>query len=314
MLAWLLPRPARLLVCGLTLMAWLSGGCGLVFQGTTQELLLSTQPPGARVHFQSQDVTSPATITVRRRFRDEAVLKAEADRYYPACQVVDCGAPKWIKVLDSIPAAIPLLIDVAFGTLGSCDVSSLRLEPLPEEGVQFTIPDDSILLSSYRRNFDICRYPYFFDPEFTRKASRIVVTAGGLQRAYKELGPVDFGREGSDVTQWTGIVVANVGVTEGVRTFSKATPAEINEILRRHALRLYGEAVDAVSNVAYETNPKNDVFGTGLAVHFTNQEADGTAGAVGIGSRLEDLIRARDKGLISPDEYNALRKKRMREC
>src|SRR6266850_845598 len=108
-------------IFALPLLASLSAGCGLVFQGTTQQILLSTQPPGAHVHFRSQDVTSPATVTVRRRFFGEAVLKADAPHYYPACQVVDCGTPKWIKVLDSLPAAIPLLIDVAAGTLGNCD-------------------------------------------------------------------------------------------------------------------------------------------------------------------------------------------------
>lgn len=61
--------------------------------------------------------------------------------------------------------------------------------------------------------------------------------------------------------------------THATRTFSKATPAEINRLLQLQALDQYGDKVDAVINVTYDSNPRNDVFGTGLAVHFVEGRA-----------------------------------------
>ena len=217
-----LPRDGRHLLPGAVVaLLWVTG-CGLVFHGTRQNILLTSEPPGARVTFREQEATTPSTITVNRRFIGNAVLKAELSEHYSACQIVDCGTPTWIKVLDSLPAAVPLLIDVAFGALGDCDVHHVILKHLPPEGVPFTIPPDETLISAVEEHdFDICRYPYFFDPEFARRASRIIVTAGGLQRSYTELGPVDLGREGSDVTQWTGLWVGNIGTTEAGGTFGE---------------------------------------------------------------------------------------------
>ena len=67
----------------------------------------------------------------------------------------------------------------------------------------------------------------------------------------------------------------------------------------------------AVINVAYETNPRNDVFGTGLAVQFATGDSARPSGSTE--GKLEDLTRAREKGLISEDEYRAVRTKLLRE-
>src|SRR5438067_78042 len=86
------------------LLTWVMAGCGLVFHGTRQNIALTSEPSGARVTFRDQEATTPSTIFVKRRFIGTAVLRADMPEHYSACQVVDCGTPTWIKVLDSLPA------------------------------------------------------------------------------------------------------------------------------------------------------------------------------------------------------------------
>jgi len=279
-------------------------GCGLVFQGFTQDVDLITHPPGAHVTFRSREATTPATLAVSRRFFGYATLRAEKEGHYSGCQIVSCATPTWIKVLDSLPAAVPLALDAALGTLGNCEPSSMALDPLPPGGVSFKLPGDGQLVSTFLRyRLDMCRHPYLYDPDFAKSAARILVTAGGLQRHYEELGAVDFGQAGADSISGVTVAFAGFASTQVTRTFSQATPAEVNELLRRRALRLYGDRVDAVINVAYETNPRHDVFGTGLAVRFVA----GGGEPLDIAARLEELERLRDRGLVTETEFNELR-------
>jgi len=285
--------------------ALMVNGCGLVFQGTRQNLALITEPAGADAVFRRTKAVTPATASVSRRSLGYFVYRASKDGYHPACKVIECGTPRWVKVLDSIPAAIPLLVDLAFGALSNCEPTSLSLDSVRPGDVAFGLPTDEDIVRARGQNFDLCQHPYLYDPAFATDASRILVTAGGLQRGYEELGAVDFGRMGGDWISWVTIPIGTqFTYTHISRSFSQATPGEVNELLRRRALRLYGNRVDAVINVAYQANPRHDVYATGLAVHFVAPKRSGSTSAEW---RLEELKRLLEKGLITEHEYQERR-------
>lgn len=283
--------------------AVLVSGCGLVFQGTSQTIHLTTQPEGATIQFRDTTTLSPATLTFSRRVRGLEKYQASKEGYQPACRLNDCGVPRWIKVWDSIPAAIPLLVDLAVGTLGNCDDQALTLEPLRPGDVPFELPSDVLTAGNEEAAQAACLFPYLYDQGFAAKAERIIVSSGPLQQPYELLGNVDFGKLGFDRTQGSGIAVQGFAFAWARRTFSKATPAEVNALLRKRALYQYGERVDALINVNYQTDPANNVFATAVAVHFTAVGAQsGSASA-----RLSELEKLHKAGLIDQREYEQKR-------
>jgi hypothetical protein len=286
-------------------------GCGLVFQGTTQTLRLSTQPEGAAVQLHGVKGTSPAIITLSRRVHGYEVYQASKPGYHPACQVIDCGAPRWVKALDGIPAALPLAFDAAVGTLGNCGDASLLLEPMRSGEIPFTLPDVEKALErdEDERNAEtgvaasMCAFPYLYDREFGTMAERIIVSTGDLRQPYELIGNVDFGKLGFDRTDAGAIAFKGLVWAWVQRTFSKAPPAEINMLLRKRALYQYGTRVDALINVNYQSDPANNVFATAVAVHFIGTAAPARDSA----ERLEALRQLREKGLIDQREYEQKR-------
>lgn len=281
--------------------AILQSGCGLVFQGTSQTIHLRTQPDGAAIRFGPITAISPAAITRSRRAHHPVIFRAEKVGYRPACKVNDCGAPRWIKVLDSIPAAIPLLIDLAAGSLANCDDDTLTLEPIRAGDATFSLPDLAAMQPGDVAA--VCAFPYLFDNGFAAQAARIIVSTGSIQQAHELIGNVDFGKLGFDRVDagsiwWSGIVWGRIR-----RTFAKATPGEVNELLRKRALYLYGERVDALINVNYQSDPANNVFATAVAVHFT----DGAPQSGSASTRLGELEKLHKSGLIDQREYEQKR-------
>lgn len=144
-------------------------------------------------------------------------------------------------MLDSIPAAIPLLIDLAAGTLGNCVDTTLTLEPIRAGEFAYDLPSDADILA----NPGMCLFPYSYDQRFGAQAERIIVSTGDLQQRYDIVGNVDFGRLGFDRTDAGAVAFRGFILAWAHRTFSKATPAEINTLLRKQALHQYGNRVDA---------------------------------------------------------------------
>jgi len=281
----------------------LVSGCGLIFQGTSQTFHLTTQPEGATVQFHDKTTLSPATFTLSRRVRGLQRYRASKEGYHPACRLNDCGPPRWIRVWDSIPAAIPLLVDLAVGTLGNCDDQALTLEPVRPGDVPFELPTDSQITNEEGAAEAACLFPYLYDQGFAAKAERIIVSSGPLQQPYELLGNVDFGKLGFDRTEGGAVAFRNFGFAWARRTFSKAPPAEVNALLRKRALYQYGERADALINVNYQTDPANNVFATAVAVHFTevgSQPGSATA-------RLSELEKLHKNGLIDQREYEQKR-------
>ncbi len=282
-----------------------TSGCGLGFQGTSQTIHLTTQPEGATIQFHDRKAVSPATFTFSRRIFGEEIYRADKEGYHPACRVNACGPPRWIKIVDSIPAAIPLAIDAAVGALGNCDDAALTLEPIRPGDTTFDLPSDAQLLANGGQDgAAICAFPYLYDERFAAKAERIVVSTGDLQRPYELIGNVDFGKLGFDRTDARAVALKGFVLAWARRTFSKAPPAEINSLMRKRALREYGDRVDALINVNYQSDPANNVFATAVAVHFTDKEPHA---AVAASTRLGELEELRKEGLIDQREYEQKR-------
>ena len=184
----------------------------------------------------------------------------------------------------------------------------MQLEPKAPGAIDYDLPSDDEIRTAFRLSrltFDPCQHAYLYDKRFGERAEHIIVTAGSLDRSYEILGSVDFGKEGVNCFQSFAISTGGVAFGNTQHLFAQATPAEINALLRRRALRLYGDQVDAVINVAYQTNPRNDVNATGLAVHFIGKVAGDPQDAQ---RRLEELKKLLDAGLISESEYQTKRK------
>lgn len=147
---------------------------------------------------------------------------------------------------------------------------------------------------------------------FAKKAQTVVVSAGEISQPYTILGRIDVSAEGADYTvayywQYSGVGFGNV-----TRYEHKENPVGMNEMLKFKALETYGDQVDAIINVHYETMPRNDVFAGGVAVHFAAQKTSGeskSSGAV----RLKELQNLRDQQLITPEEYERKRKEILKE-
>jgi hypothetical protein len=292
----------RCFAIGLLAASAVFSGCGLVFQGASQTIRLTTQPEGATIEFRDSKAVSPATLTFSRRVRDEEIYWASKEGYRPACRVNDCGPPRWIKVLDSIPAAIPLLVDLAAGTLGNCDDIALALDPLRAGDVPFALPSADQIPHEEGAAQGACLFPYLYDSGFAARAERIIVSTGPLQQPHELLGNVDFGRLGFDKTESHAFALRGFAFAWARLTFSKAAPAEINALLRKRALYQYGERVDALINVNYQSDPANSVFATAVAVHFSEKGAAST-----VSSRLKELEGLRRDGLIGNHEYEEKR-------
>jgi hypothetical protein len=278
-----------------------TSGCGLVFQGTTQTVRLSTMPEGAAIEFSDHHATSPATVTLSRRVNGRAIYRASKEGYQPACRIIDCRPRIKFMVLDGLPMALPLLVDGLAGTLGNCDDATLTLEPVQAGEFTYALPSDADILV----NPDTCIFPYLYDQRFAAQAERIIVSSGGLQQHYDIVGNVDFGRLGFDRTDAGAVALRGFILAWAHRTFSKATPAEINALLRTQALHQYGKRVDALINVSYQSDPANNVFATAVAVHFTDGSPQAGAGTTS--TRLGELEGLRKNGLIDQREYEQKR-------
>jgi hypothetical protein len=77
----------------------------LRYSGKHDERSTMNAAGGAAISFLDRAATSPVAITLWRRFRDDAIFRAAMPGYRSAYRMHDCARSRWIKVLDSIPAA-----------------------------------------------------------------------------------------------------------------------------------------------------------------------------------------------------------------
>jgi hypothetical protein len=265
-------------VLTIALAAIASSGCGLIFQGFQQDVRVAVEGGApATVTFNGQSTAAPGTFRIRRR-PNWRVARAEAPGMAPGCTLIRCPQKRALRVLGMIPLFIPFTFDAILGTLGDCpDEVLVELRPLPEGVKPYTIPgtdrEIAMLYHHTRQTLNVCESPHLFAADFDEQVERILVTNGPLQQPYEVIGPVDATIAGFDATTVrTSNLTGFYWSSRAVREFSQAGPAMMNESLRREALMKYGTEVDAVINVDYMTNPKNDVSATGLAVRLVGVE------------------------------------------
>jgi hypothetical protein len=294
--------------------AFVQLGCGLM-QGTTQRVLVSSSPAGAQLEALSRNGsrtgTAPTELAVSRRRTRVAVVRASKDGYRSACRLLKVQRDHTLMLLDGLPAAVPLLIDLIFGTLpGSYpnDVD-IPLQPLPAGHVD-VLPPTSAILAAYQGNgTDYCdpttplKIAMDIRSKYANRVGKILVSAGDLSRPYDIVGRVDVNAVGNDYFVWNYWRVGNFSNFE-LRHFQyKEDPATMNEMLAFKGFEKYGDGFDAILNVHYEDMPGNDVSAGGVAVRFANPAQPQAS----LESRLRELRDALDRELITHDEYDRKR-------
>ncbi|MEO8602827.1 MAG: SHOCT domain-containing protein [bacterium] len=293
-------------------MGSLMSGCGLIIQGREQPLRISSAPVGASVSFDNQGLATPADLTIPRR-ASRSLIRIKKDGYYSVCQFLEWKSDPLLITLDSIPAAIPLLIDLSFHAFpGQNRDVNVALDPIPPGYVDVLPSDQEVLDAIKNRGVDLCNPPPEALPwirlrsRFGNQTTKVIAMEGEPSRPYVTLGQVDAAARG---TSWWTVNLWSVGGfgTFGFKSYQhKESHAGMNEFLKLKSLELFGDKVDAVVDIKYEDLPGNDVSGTGVAVHFTGEAAAGTPEGTPA-ARLAELKKLLATGAISRSEYEKKR-------
>lgn len=266
------------------MLAALTGsGCGLILLGPRQTIPVASAPDSAIVEVSGDKVRdmTPAELRVRRR-REWIVIRVSKPGYRAACALLEGDRPNLLVLADSVPLAIPLLIDTIAGTLREYPPApTFELEPLTPDGVEVLPDTETILLAWQNAEIDYCqpapalKEALDFRSRNLTRAQKIFVSAGDIsQQPYTILGRLD--QKAGGVDYWTGYSWAvstgriTLARSELFHNEYKPEPTVLNELLQLEAVRHYGE-VDAIINVHYETLPGNDVSAGGLAVAFRKE-------------------------------------------
>ena len=126
---------AILILCCAALMS----SCALIFQGSTEEVSVQSDPPGATVTLNSGTTyTTPFTMTVNR----EQDLELHFAK--PGYQSVDISDPSHVEagylMIDSIPLLIPWAVDGSSGAGFEHQQAALRVHLDPNEGEAVQAP------------------------------------------------------------------------------------------------------------------------------------------------------------------------------
>jgi hypothetical protein len=108
--------------------------CVLLFQGTTEEINVTSDPPGATVTLNNGETrVTPFTITVPRK-QDLQLHFSKTG--YQSADLVDSSQVEGVVVVDVIPLMIPWAIDATAGAGFAHQQTSLyaRLDPEPGAG------------------------------------------------------------------------------------------------------------------------------------------------------------------------------------
>lgn len=140
-------------------------GCGLILLGTTQPIRVDSAPTQALATFDGQQMTTPADAVVRRRDA-VLVLRASKSGYQPTCMIVEGRMNHLATTVDSIPAAIPLLIDAIAGSLREyppyVQITLRSSLPFQEPTV---LPSDEEVVHAWRTEHrDLCRERALYRP------------------------------------------------------------------------------------------------------------------------------------------------------
>jgi len=100
-------------------------GCGTLVHGTSQELKISTTPPGATATIGTQSCKTPCSLTVTRGSQNLLVEKGNYKKTFDMEKDFNFGATICGNVLWLLPGAI---IDIAAGGAWEIRPVNLRLD------------------------------------------------------------------------------------------------------------------------------------------------------------------------------------------
>jgi len=131
-------------------------GCGFVLQGTTQTVVLESDPPGASAAFAGRHTVTPGTVSVRRR--EWAVLRVWKDGYRPACRLVGGPRNPWLAILDTIPLGLGWAVDKPTDALRRFPRElRVALLPLAPGERAEPLPPDHLVLHEWKwHETDVC--------------------------------------------------------------------------------------------------------------------------------------------------------------
>jgi hypothetical protein len=157
-----------------------------------------------------------------------------------------------------------------------------------------------------------------YEQEKLSSGTDIVVTTGGLSQPYTTLGPVHADTIGTiNVGSALNDALFRGQVATHVQASPKATVPQMNERLKQAARNQWGRSVDAIINVAYQTDPDGDLYADGLAVQFViaapPQPAPNPPAHQSVEERLQTLKRLLHDGLISQQQYEKKQAELLRE-
>ncbi len=282
-----------------------------MLQGRYQKVRISSTPSDATALVGDKEVQTAATIDVRRK-ADTKIVQVHKDGYYSACRLMDWETNHFLMTLDSIPAAIPLLIDLAAGSRpGSYPDINVHLDAIPAGYPDVPLPDEHTLLEAWERQVDLCNLPsdtvqmIRLKTRYASELKRLVAQSGDTSRPYQVLGQIDVRTKGLNAWTFNMWQVYGFGNFSFKRYERKESHAGMNELLKLKALELFSEQVNAIIHVDYEDLPDNDVSATGVAIHFVDGVEPTKERSTS--DRLLELKDLRDKGVISPKEYEKKR-------
>jgi hypothetical protein len=117
-------KPLRLAL--LLLLFGLTTGCATILQGSHQNILVETDPPGATVSAAGQSITTPGTLSFRRDAKDLDVI-VEKEGYVP-CRAVLTRKENGTKWANLALVPVGAAIGVGFGSLGSSEDDPLLIQ------------------------------------------------------------------------------------------------------------------------------------------------------------------------------------------
>jgi hypothetical protein len=285
--------------------------CGLMLQGKFQAVQVTTAPSAATASAPGASTITPGTVTVRRRSSGPLFIRIQKQGFYSTCRFLRWEKDKGLIALDSIPLAIPLLIDLSFGAMpGAFQDVYVDLDKIPP-GYADIVQTDEQLLVAWANRIDMCN----LSPEtaewmrlksrFGEQAKSVIAVPGDMSKGYEILGQVDAHAKG---TNWWALNAWAFGGAAGFNfkhVTNKESHAAMNEILKLKAIAQYGDRVNAVVNVQYEDLPGYDVSATGLAVQFTDRS--GGTSSRSASARLRQLDQLLREGAITHAEYEQKR-------
>lgn len=141
-----------------------SSGCGTVFYGRTQKIMLNSSPAGAVALLAGVGTTTPGEVRLpRNQPGGWAVFRAAAPGYQPACMLVGGPFNPAYLAFDGLFLALPMLVDlIGMGSLNALrhypETVSLTLRPLEPGEAPQPLPSDAEAIHFRRLTWvDLCQ-------------------------------------------------------------------------------------------------------------------------------------------------------------